>query len=51
MVIPYQTAKFKSANTVAIVILDSTTNFNLCQYFRLYAMCIKYLPCLKNTYA
>ena len=36
MVIPYQTAKFKSANTVAIAILGSTAKFNSCQYFQLY---------------
>ena len=34
MAIPYQTAKFKSANTLAMAILGSTVKFN---YFRLYS--------------
>ena len=36
MAILYQTAKFKSANILAIVILGSTAKFNSRQYFRLY---------------
>ena len=36
MAIPYRTAKFKSANTLIIAILGSTTNFNSRQYFWLY---------------
>ena len=36
MVIQYQTAKFKSANILAIAILDSTAKFNCRQYFQLY---------------
>ena len=36
MAIPYRTAKFKSANILAIVILGSTAKFNSCQYFQLY---------------
>ena len=36
MAIPYRTAKFKSANTLAIAILDSTAKFNSRQYFQLY---------------
>ena len=36
MEIPYRTAKFKSANILAIVILGSTAKFNSRQYFRLY---------------
>ena len=38
MAIPYRTAKFKSANTLAIAILGSTAKFNARQYFRLYGM-------------
>ena len=39
MAIPYQTAKFKSANNIlAIVILGSTAKFNSRQYFRLYGI-------------
>ena len=36
MAIPYRTAKFKSANILAIAILGSTAKFNSRQYFRLY---------------
>ena len=36
MAIPYQTAKFKSANILTIAILGSTVKFNSRQYFRLY---------------
>ena len=36
MAIPYQTAKFKSANIFAMVILNPTAKFNSRQYFRLY---------------
>ena len=36
MAIPYRTAKFKSANILAIAILGSTAKFNARQYFRLY---------------
>ena len=36
MAIPYRTAKFKSANSLAIAILGSTAKFNARQYFRLY---------------
>ena len=36
MTILYRTAKFKSANTFAMAIWDSTAKFNSCQYFRLY---------------
>ena len=39
MVIPYRTAKFKSAYYIlAILILDSTAKFNSRQCFRLYGM-------------
>ena len=38
MAIPYQTAKFKSANILAIAILGSTAKFNSRQYFRLYGI-------------
>ena len=38
MAIPYRTAKFKSANILAIAILGSTAKFNARQYFRLYGM-------------
>ena len=38
MVMPYQTARFKSANILTIAILGS---FNFCQYFRLYGICLK----------
>ena len=38
MAIPYRTAKFKSANILAIAILGSTTKFNSRQYFRLYSI-------------
>ena len=44
MAIPYHTAKFKPTNTVAIVILGSTTKFNSCHihtlYFQLYSICM-----------
>jgi hypothetical protein len=36
MAIPYRTAKFKSANILAIAILGSTAKFNSRQCFRLY---------------
>ena len=36
MVIPYRTAKFKSANVLAIAILATTAKLNSCQYFWLY---------------
>ena len=36
MAILYRTAKFKSANILAIAILSSTARFNSRQYFRLY---------------
>jgi hypothetical protein len=38
MAIPYRTAKFKSANILAIAILGSTAKFNSRQYFQLYGM-------------
>ena len=38
MAILYQTAKFKSANILAIVILGSTAKFNSRQYFQLYSI-------------
>ena len=38
MAIPYQTAKFKSANILLIAIWGSTAKFNARQYFRLYGM-------------
>ncbi|MCG8623694.1 MAG: hypothetical protein MJE68_17085, partial [Proteobacteria bacterium] len=38
MAIPYQTAKFKSANILLIAIWSSTTKFNARQYFRLYGI-------------
>ena len=38
VVIPYRTAKFKSANIFAIAIWGPTTKFNSCQYFRLYGI-------------
>ena len=37
MVIPYQTIKFKSANTFAMAIWDPTTKINSRQYFQLYS--------------
>ena len=40
MAIPYQAAKFKSANIFAMAILDPAAKFNSCQYFRLYKACI-----------
>jgi hypothetical protein len=40
MAIPYRTAKFKSANIIAIEILGSTAKFNARQYFQLYGICI-----------
>ena len=36
MVIPHWTAKFRSANTVALAIFGQTTKFNSRQYFQLY---------------
>ena len=36
MVIPYQTAKLKFANTFKMAIWDPTAKFNFRQYFRLY---------------
>ena len=36
MAILYRTAKFKSANILAIAILGSTAKFNSRQYFQLY---------------
>ena len=44
MAIPYRTAKFTSANILAIAILGSTAKFNSLQYFRLYGI-------LRNKYA
>ena len=41
MAIPYRTAKFKSANSLAIAILGSTAKFNSRQYFWLYGIIIK----------
>jgi hypothetical protein len=38
MAIPYRTAKFKSANILAMAILGSTAKFNPHQYFRLYGI-------------
>ena len=38
MTIPYLTTKFKSTNTVAIVILSTTAKFNSRQYFQLYGI-------------
>ena len=38
MAIPYQTAKFKSANILAMAIWGSTTKFNPHKYFHLYGM-------------
>ena len=49
MAIPYQTAKFKSANILAIVILGSTTKFNSCQYFGY--MVINFLKIINHTSA
>ena len=43
MAIPYRTAKFNSANILAIAILGSTTKFNARQYFRLYGSIIIFL--------
>ena len=40
MVIPYRTAKFKSANILALAILGSTAKFNSRQYFRLYGITV-----------
>ena len=37
MVIPYWTAKFKSANIFTMVIWDPTAKFNSRQYFQLYS--------------
>ena len=37
MAIPYQTAKFKSANIFTMAILGPTTEFNSRQYFWLYS--------------
>ena len=38
MAIPYQTAKFKSANIFAMAILGPITKFNSRQYFWLYGI-------------
>ena len=38
MAIPFQTAKFKSANTLVMAIWDPTAKFNSCQYFQLYSI-------------
>ena len=39
MVIPYRTAKFKSANIILLIaIWGSTAKFNAHQYFRLYGI-------------
>ena len=38
MVIPYQTAKLKSANIIAIAMWDPTAKFNSRQYFQLYGI-------------
>ena len=38
VVIPYRTAKLKSANTFAMAIWDPTAKFNSHQYFRLYGI-------------
>ena len=38
MAIPYQTAKFKSANIYAMEIWYPTAKFNSHQYFQLYSM-------------
>ena len=38
MAIPYQTAKFKSANILAMAILGPTAKFNSRQYFWLYGI-------------
>ena len=38
MLIPYQTAKFKSANNLAMVIWDPIAKFKPCQYFQLYSI-------------
>ena len=43
MAIPYRTAKFKSANILAIAILGSTAKFNARQCFRLYGKLISVL--------
>ena len=48
MAIPYQTAKFKSANILSIAILGSTAKFKARQYFRLYDM-IKWL--IRHTHS
>ena len=40
MVIPYRTAKFKSANILPIVIWAQPPNFNSRQYFRLYGIVV-----------
>ena len=37
MVIPYQTAKFKSTNIFMMAIYGPTAKFNSHQYFRLYS--------------
>ena len=42
--IPYRTAKFKSANILAIAILGSTAKFNARQYFRLYGIRVNTRP-------
>ena len=38
MAIPYQSAKFKSANILIIAIWGSTAKFNSRQYFQLYSV-------------
>ena len=38
MVIPYRTAKFKSANTFVIAVWNPTAKFNSRQYFWLYGI-------------
>ena len=44
MVIPYRTAKFKSANTFVMAIWDPTAKFNSCQYFQLYTIFLNLSP-------
>ena len=38
MMIPYRTAKFKSANILISTVLDQTAKFEDCQYFRPYGI-------------
>ena len=47
MAIPYQTAKFKSTNILAITILGSTAKFNSYQYFWLYGIHVCTFPVSK----